>query len=201
MTGIGSRQERQADLFDREGHRKYINAAERKAFAKAVESCGDAGRKAFCLTLYHTGCRVSEGLNLIAERVDLSGKAVVLETLKRRKRGVFRSVPIPEELLRLLQKLMEGKAPAAKLWEFSRPTAYRLITARMALAGITGKMANPKGLRHGFAIACIQRKIPLTTVKKWLGHARLETTEIYLNFLGEEERELAQRLWKPAKTP
>lgn len=37
--------------------------------------------------------------------------------------------------------------------------------------------------------------IPLTTLKKWLGHRRLETTAIYLDVGGDEERELAQRLW------
>jgi hypothetical protein len=32
--------------------------------------------------------------------------------------------------------------------------------------------------------------------KKWLGHARLETTAIYLDVSGEEERKLAARLWE-----
>jgi integrase len=53
----------------------------------------------------------------------------------------------------------------------------------------------PKGLRHGLAVACISANIPLSTIKKWLGHARLDTTGIYLDVLGEEERELAKRLW------
>jgi hypothetical protein len=33
---------------------------------------------------------------------------------------------------------------------------------------------------------------PLPVVKKWLGHASLETTAIYLDLIGEEERELAK---------
>ncbi len=35
----------------------------------------------------------------------------------------------------------------------------------------------------------------IATVQKWLGHARLETTAIYLEVSGDEERELAKRLW------
>jgi site-specific recombinase XerD len=50
-------------------------------------------------------------------------------------------------------------------------------------------------LRHGFAVACLTQKIPLPAVQKWLGHARLETTAIYLEVSGDEERELAKRLW------
>jgi hypothetical protein len=68
----------------------------------------------------------------------------------------------------------------------------------MRLADIAGGMASPKGLRHGFAVACLAAKIPLTTVQKWLGHARLETTAIYLDVSGEEEQDLAQRLWQPS---
>ena len=65
----------------------------------------------------------------------------------------------------------------------------------MAQAGVVGGMASPKGLRHGFAVACVGQYIPLPTIKRWLGHARLETTAIYLAVSGEEERDLARRLW------
>ena len=65
----------------------------------------------------------------------------------------------------------------------------------MRQADIAGGMSCPKGLRHGFAVACLAQKIPLTTVQKWMGHARLETTAIYLDVSGAEERELAKRLW------
>lgn len=66
----------------------------------------------------------------------------------------------------------------------------------MEKAGVSGGMASPKGLRHGFAVACLTQNIPLPTVQKWLGHDRLETTAIYLEVSGNEERELAKRLWK-----
>jgi len=32
-------------------------------------------------------------------------------------------------------------------------------------------------------------------MQKWLGHARMETTAIYLKVSGDKERELAKRLW------
>jgi site-specific recombinase XerD len=57
----------------------------------------------------------------------------------------------------------------------------------MALASVAGGMACSKGLRHGFAVACLAQKIPLSTVQKWLGHARMETTAIYLEVSGDEE--------------
>jgi len=33
-------------------------------------------------------------------------------------------------------------------------------------------------------------------VQKWLGHRNLETTAIYMDAQGDEERELAARMWK-----
>ncbi len=183
-------------MFNRNGNRKYLNGAERRAFQRVAKTEPDALCRAFALTLFHCGCRISEALNVTAERIDLANKAVVFETLKRRERGHFRSVPIPDSLMRLLRPLVSQAEPSARVWPFSRPTAYRLVKDCMVRAKISGGMASPKGLRHGFAVACLSHKIPLTTVKKWLGHARLETTAIYLDVLGNEERELAKRLWR-----
>lgn len=183
-------------MFDRCGNRKYVNNLERQAYLLAIEEEPDRSRRAFCLTLFYTGCRISEALNLTVGRIDLTAKELVFETLKQRKDGCFRSVPVPDELIELLRELVAAKDPKGKVWKFSRSTGYRLVKAKMKQASVSGGMACPKGLRHGHAVACVSGKIPLTTIKKWLGHARLETTAIYLNVSGDEERELASRLWK-----
>ncbi len=183
-------------MFDRTGQRKYLNESERTAYLKASRSETDPSRRAFLLTLYYTGCRISEALNLQAGRVDFAAKAVVFETLKRRKRGCFRSVSVPDELVDLLRELLAEKGPAAKIWGFSRSTGYRMIKSKMDAAHVIGGMAMPKGLRHGHAIACVAVKVPLPTLQTWLGHARIETTAIYLEVQGQEERSLAERLWR-----
>ena len=125
----------------------------------------------------------------------LPAKAVVFETLKRRKRGIFRLVPNPDGHSTSLAKIVAGKPPNARIWEFSRPTAYRMIKAKMEEAGVTGGMAMPKGLRHGHGVACASRNVPLPTIQRWLGHAYLKTTAIYLDVQGVEERNFAKRVW------
>jgi integrase/recombinase XerD len=182
-------------VFDRRGGRKYLNEGERRAYFREAKREKDPASRAFCLILYYTGCRISEALNLTAERVDCSQKSLVFETLKQRKGGIFRAVPIPEALVAALGALVSGIDSTDRLFNFSRATAYRTVKGCMAKARVAGTMASPKGLRHGFAIACIARSIPLTTVQKWMGHARLETTAIYLDVSGDEEREYAKRLW------
>ena len=67
------------------------------------------------------------------------------------------------------------------------------LEARQVVEGyLAGRHRSP---RHGFAVECIANAIPLTTLQKWMGHARLETTAIYLQVMGAEERRLARRLW------
>ena len=182
-------------MFDRFGIRKYLNDAERRAFLGAAKSDPDDANRAFSLTLFYTGCRISEALNLTTDRIDQSDEVLVFETLKRRKRGHFRAVPIPHDLATLFSGVVGSRHPPGRVWNFSRTTGYRLIKEQMEVAGIVGSMTSPKGLRHGFAVACLTQKIPLPTVQKWMGHARMETTAIYLDVSGNEERELAKRLW------
>jgi integrase/recombinase XerD len=72
-----------------------------------------------------------------------------------------------------------------------KPT--RLPVAHVDVAGLMAW--EPKELRHAFAVEAGQKGIPLNTIQRWLGHARIETTSIYANALGDEERNLARRAW------
>ena len=108
-------------MFDRRGGRKYLNDAERRAYFRAAQGDSEVARRAFCLTLYYTGCRISEALNLTADRVDLSQKCLVFETLKRRKRGEFRAVPVPESLGAELTGLRGEADSMMRVFHFSRP--------------------------------------------------------------------------------
>ncbi|MGK0309051.1 MAG: integrase/recombinase XerD [Urechidicola sp.] len=56
--------------------------------------------------------------------------------------------------------------------------------------------ACPKGLRHSFAIHCLEKGIQLNMVSKWMGHSSLNVTAIYTNTLGEEERKVVSRIWE-----
>jgi site-specific recombinase XerD len=74
-------------------------------------------------------------------------------------------------------------------------TGYRRIKAVMQRGGVEGPYASPKGLRHAFAIAALEKGVPLNLVQKWLGHSDIATTAIYGNAVGLEEREIASRMW------
>lgn len=183
-------------MFGPDGQRKYLNRSERRSFRKAVDRCDEADKRAFCLTLYYTGCRISEALELTGDRVDFSEQAIVFRTLKQQGKESFRIVPIPQVLIKLLDDLVMTKESfSSRLWTFSRPTGYRLVTRYMGSALVRGIKGSPKGLRHGFAVACISAGVPITTLQRWMGHSRLETTSIYLQMTGEEDRRQAEKIW------
>jgi integrase/recombinase XerD len=78
----------------------------------------------------------------------------------------------------------------------SRCRAWQLIKGIMREAAITaGPHATPKGLRHSFGLHAIRSGVPLNLVQRWLGHASMNTTAIYLQAIGDEEREIAARMW------
>lgn len=74
-------------------------------------------------------------------------------------------------------------------------TGWRAIHAVMKAAELSGPQACPKGLRHGFGVAAVSAGIPLSLVQRWPGHAQLSTTAIYANAVGEEEQNIASRMW------
>lgn len=83
------------------------------------------------------------------------------------------------------------------LWSFSLRSASRYVKATMRKASITGIKSCSRGLRHGFAVhAAVNKVIPITSVQKYMGHASIETTAIYLDIIGEEEREIFKKLWE-----
>ena len=184
-------------LYDAEGRRLYFTEDERRAFVTAAAKAPREVRT-FCGVLQATGCRISEALALTAQQIDLSGRVVVFESLKKRKRAV----PVPPELLDMLD-MVHGIREAqrrgqtkALLWPWSRMTAFRRVQEVIAAADIPdGPHACPKGLRHGFGVQAVSRGIALNMVQKWLGHAQLTTTAIYANAVGEEEQSIAARMW------
>ncbi len=180
-------------LFDQLGNRKYLVARERLAFVYAAANECEAV-STFCLTLAFTGARISEVLALTRSRVDAADEAIIFETLKQRKKKIFRAVPVPRTLIPLLT--MYGAEKEGRLWPWGRTNGWKVVKAVMRSAGIAESLCKPKALRHAFAVEAGQKGIPLNIVQRWLGHARIETTAIYASALGSEERRLARKGWR-----
>jgi integrase/recombinase XerD len=188
-------------LYSDQGKRLYLSSSERKAFHDAAkEQRRDV--RTFCHMLHITGCRISEALELTPGSVDLSQQVIVFRTLKKREKIHYRSVPVPTDFIDQLNMVHsirqeQKRQSAERLWNWTRTHAWRLVKGVMIDAGIDTALphATAKGLRHAFGIHAIASEVPVTELKKLMGHAKLETTEIYVNATGAEQRQLVARMW------
>jgi integrase len=178
------------------GQRKYLTRTEADRFL-AVAKNRNLSVYTFCWFIAASGCRISEALMTTAKCVDFETGLIIIESLKKRRKNVYRAVPLPSSLLDHLAELISlfKKGADDRLWPWSRMTGYRRITEVMTEAQIAGTWASPKGLRHGFGVRAVQSGAPLHLVQRWLGHADMKTTAIYASAVGPEEREIASKTW------
>ncbi len=181
----------QWQVRDSRGLRKYVTDAERERFLAAADRFAPHIR-ALCYVLAFTGARISEVLALTPDHIEPDTGALVFRTLKRR-RLAFRTVPVPDHVIDLLLALPIGDD--GKFWSIHRSTGWRWLKDVMALASISGPVGCARGLRHGFGIRAAGRAVPQNVIARWMGHASLTTTDIYLEAVGQEERGLASRIW------
>jgi integrase/recombinase XerD len=100
------------------------------------------------------------GKALTVDRVDLAAGVLVLESLKKRRSGIYRAVPVPPVLLEALDLVhgvrelrgRRGKGRGILLWPWSRMTGWRAIHSGHGSRGAGG----PARLTQGPA-ACLWR--------------------------------------------
>ena len=194
MTTQDDQQHNTMRLYSRINRRLYLNASERARF---LHACGNlpANRRAFALTLFYTGCRLSEARELTFDAIQFEENIISIRSLKKRNQHHIREIPVPALLTDELRKLKFGTSDNNRIWKIDRITAYRWIKTIMHDASIAGPQASPKGLRHAYGINAISCGIQLHMLQKWMGHASIKTTAIYANAVGEEEKAIAQRMW------
>jgi integrase len=66
----------------------------------------------------------------------------------------------------------------------------------MARAGIKGKQATSKGLRHGIAMLSGEKALPLNILRDLMGHSDTKITEIYISAIGAEKRKMVMNAWQ-----
>jgi len=130
--------------------------------------------------LSYTGARISEALQATTEDLFYDKSVVRIRGVKG---GGFRIVPVPPEIMYLLQRYIIYRGRADLLFPISRQAAGEQV--RRETRRLIGCSLSPHLLRHAFAIK-------LLTIDGWtpgevrevLGHRRLRTTEVYAAYVG-----------------
>jgi len=128
---------------------------------------------ALILFLYASGCRISEALSV--ERSDIVDEWLKIRFAKGEKERMVPLAPVALEALEAYMK--EQDLHSSLIWlnyrgePLSRISAYKIVKKYLGVS--------PHVLRHSFASSLIIGGADLRVVQELLGHASLETTQIY----------------------
>ena len=140
--------------------------------------------RAILMTLYATGLRLEELLDLRVEDIDSQRMVIHVRNGKGRKE---RYVMLSPRLLLILREYYKAAFPKIGKFLFpnnhkdrplSSTTIYLIVQSACKKAGIT-KHISPHSLRHTFATHLLEHGTNLRVIQVLLGHRRLGTTEIY----------------------
>jgi len=129
------------------------------------------------LVLSRTGMRVSEIVSV--QKRDLINNTIIVRDAKGRKDRV---IPLERELDNILGLYTDRMNPKERLFPIS-DRQVRNIVYKYAPDGLD---VHPHTLRHSFAVHCLKSGMNLRSLQKILGHSNLNTTQVYLDVVGDD---------------
>ena len=152
-------------------------------------------------TVYSCGLRLHEALHL--ETSDIDSKRMVIH-VHRGKGAKDRYVPLPHSTLQLLRRHWsthrhpqlifpamgrDGKGAASSPTPMAKSSVQGAFRRAKAAAEIHKKGISVHTLRHSYATHLLEAGVNLRAIQTYLGHARLETTMLYLHLTrkGQED--------------
>jgi integrase/recombinase XerD len=142
---------------------------------------------ALILFLYASGCRISEALSV--QRGDIVEGWLRIRFAKGEKERVVPLAPVATQALD--RYLKEQDMSSTYIWlnyrgeQLSRISAYKIVKKYLGVS--------PHVLRHSFASSLIIGGADLRVVQELLGHASLETTQIYTHIQKQNLQDTMQQ--------
>ena len=145
------------------------------------------GEYALLLFLYNTGARVSEATHLKVRDLQIGrGKGGHDLATLHGKGGKTRQCPLWPETEGVLADQVLGRAAEDAVFlsrlgtPFTRFGVYRLVERCAAKAPeLAGRTITPHVIRHTTACHLVLAGVDINTVRAWLGHVSISTTNIY----------------------
>lgn len=155
-------------------------------------------------TLWYTGLRISEALNLKSKDLEISGYNYTLMVISEKKRRKGKRIintatsrlPIASDFGEELRRYILSKKlkPSEKLFPAHRSTYWRQIRACARDANITNwQLVHPHSFRHGFVYYKASQGIHPYVLSKLARHDDIRTT---LGYYEPSENDLRQAMEK-----
>jgi integrase/recombinase XerD len=166
-----------------------VQSAEREVlseieFKKVILNIKTPTTRAVLYTLYYSGIRINEAVNLKLCDVDFEYDLIHVKYTKTKE---DRDIPMNSKLKKVLQDYLNNGREDRKtdclfssypLGKISAQIINRNLRKAVINAGIEKKIS-AHNLRHSFASNLVLRGVDVVTLKKLLGHSKLKTTSIY----------------------
>lgn len=172
-------------LKESEHRIRFLSPREEETLLSLLYDSDFQGQAEAVKVLLYTGFRCGELWRLEKRDVDLKNHTM---TAWQTKNGHPRTIPIVDCIMPVIERRMnEGESD--KLFpEGSNPWLRTAWEKAREMMGLTDDAQFvPHCLRHTCATRLSQQGIPLTVIKKWLGHMSIQTTIRYAHF---NERDL-----------
>ena len=175
---------------------KYLEEEEVRRLLETPDTTTMLGARdrAMLETMYSTGVRVSELVDLNLADVDFVGEALHV----RGKGKKERNTPIAPTALAWIRRYMELRRADPRSAAFNQEAVFvnkhgqrlstrsvrRKLDKYLAICGLDPTIS-PHTLRHSFATHLLNRGADLRSVQELLGHQSLSTTQIYTHVTAE----------------
>jgi site-specific recombinase XerD len=141
---------------------------------------------ALLLFLYNSGARAEEAAQLLICELDLAGGSVRI----RGKGGKERQCPLWPSTMDALKTLIAKRSTTATVLlnrcghPITRFGIHALVEryvhkVRVQMPSLAAKRVSPHSIRHTTATHLLRAGVDINTVRAWLGHVSLDTTNIY----------------------
>ncbi len=168
---------------------------------RSTENKSDLCDQAILELAYASGLRLAELKNIRLEQLHL--EAGFINVIGKGNKE--RVVPVGKKAIEAIERYLKSARPGlvnkkspANVFLSMRGTPFASVTLWLRIkncvkrAGI-GRNITPHMLRHSFATHLLERGADLRVIQELLGHATINTTEVYTHVAGSRLREVHQK--------
>jgi site-specific recombinase XerD len=184
----------------------YLEADEVAEILKQPDRSKPEGQRDHVLLafLYNTGARIQEALNVRAADIRFESPAQVRLFGKCRKERIC---PLWPETVALLKALLKRQPRAEHEPIFvncyGRPLGAAGVrfkleqyaqSAAKTMPSLAKKNISPHKFRHAAGVMLVAAGVDITVIRNWLGHVRLDTTNLYARANLETKRKALEKV-------
>jgi site-specific recombinase XerD len=163
------------------------------ALLNAPDQSTAQGRRdhALLLFLYNSGARADEAAQLLVGDLQLAIRKQDYSAVRIWGKGnKLRHCPLWPQTAQLLKTLTDGRPPTERVFlnrlrqpmtRFGVHAMVQRYASRVSkkMPSMTSKRVSPHSIRHTSATHLLHSGVDINTIRAWLGHVSLNTTNIY----------------------